>query len=181
MKGCYSFKKGQQEQNKLTSKVNQSFLALFKGRGTREIIDIKKMHYFQCIIARTPLQLIDDLVELGELPEYITRLTSIEQHHVENAPTALEAIENYFQFIEDTKSGGWIGHHVSFDTLVIKKQLQRVKYSYEEPTSFDTIDLIDYLNPSWDQLDLKEYAQLFGLPLFERHRARCTDNGSFIC
>jgi len=108
---------------------------------------------------------------LGEIPEYITRLTSIEQYHVENAPTALEAIESYFQFIEDTKSGGWIGHHVSFDTLVIKKELQRVKYSYEEPTSFDTLDLIDYLNPSWDQLDLKEYAQLFGTPLFERHRA----------
>lgn len=46
-----------------------------------------------------------------------------------------------------------------------------MKCSYEEPSSFDTIDLIEYLYPSWDQLDLKEYAQLFGTQLFERHRA----------
>lgn len=108
---------------------------------------------------------------VGEIPEYITKLTSIEQNHVKNAPTALEAIESYFQFIEETKSGGWIGHHVNFDTLVIKKELQRVKCSYKEPSSFDTMDLINYLNPSWVQLDLKEYAQLFGTQLFERHRA----------
>ncbi len=105
------------------------------------------------------------------IPEHITKLTSIEQHHVENAPSPLEAIESYFQFIEDTKSGGWIGHHVSFDTLVIKKELQRVNCSYEEPSSFDTIDLINYLNPSWDQQDLEEYARIFGTRTFERHRA----------
>ena len=118
---------------------------------------------------------------LGEIPEHITKLTSIEQHHVENAPSPLEAIESYFQFIEDTKSGGWIGHHVSFDTLVIKKELQRVKCSYEEPSSFDTIDLIDYLNPSWDQRILKNTRRY----LVHEHlnvigARRCTDNGSFI-
>jgi len=108
---------------------------------------------------------------LGKIPEHITKLTSIEQHHVENAPTPLEAIEKYFKFTEDTKSGGWIGHHVSFDTLVIKKELRRVNCSYEEPSSFDTIDLINYLNPSWDQRDLEEYARIFGTRTFERHRA----------
>ncbi|WP_342537743.1 DUF294 nucleotidyltransferase-like domain-containing protein [Sporosarcina sp. FSL K6-1540] len=69
----------QQEQNKPIPQVNQSFLALFKGKGTREIIDIKKnalfpMHHClqilgvqKNIITRTPLQLVDDLVQLGEL------------------------------------------------------------------------------------------------------------------
>ena len=69
----------QQEQNKPVPQVNQSFLALFKGRGTREVIDIKKnalfpMHHClqilgvqKNIITRTPLQLVDDLVQLGEL------------------------------------------------------------------------------------------------------------------
>lgn len=106
-----------------------------------------------------------------KIPAPITKLTSIEQHHVDQAPFPLEAIESYFQFIEDNKSGAWIGHHLSFDTMVIKKELQRVKCSYEEPSSFDTIDLIDYLNPSWDQRDLEEYAKLFGTQIFERHRA----------
>lgn len=69
----------QQEQSKPIPQVNQSFLALFKGRGTREVIDIKKnalfpMHHClqilgmqKNIITRTPLQLVDDLVQLGEL------------------------------------------------------------------------------------------------------------------
>jgi DNA polymerase III subunit epsilon len=106
-----------------------------------------------------------------EIPEHITTLTSIEQHHVDKAPSPLEAIESYFRFIEDNKSAAWIGHHLSFDTLVIKYELQRVKYYYEEPSSFDTKDLIDYLKPSWDLHDLEKYAKLFGTKTFERHRA----------
>ncbi len=69
----------QQEQNKPIPQINQSFLALFKGRGTHEVIDIKinalfPMHHClqilgvqKNIITRTPLQLVDDLVQLGEL------------------------------------------------------------------------------------------------------------------
>ena len=69
----------QQEQNKPIPQVNQSFLALFKGKGNREIIDIKKhalfpMHHCLQILAvhkelinGTPLQLVDDLVKKGEL------------------------------------------------------------------------------------------------------------------
>ena len=105
------------------------------------------------------------------IPKHISELTTIEQHHVENAPSPLAAIENFFQFVEDTKSGGWVGHHVSFDAMVIKKELQREKRSYGEPSSFDTIDLIDYLSPSWNQRDLEDYAKAFGTQTFERHQA----------
>jgi len=105
------------------------------------------------------------------IPKHITRLTSIEQHHVDVAPSPLEAIESYFQYIEINKSAGWVGHHVSFDEMVIKKELQRQKRSYGQPSSFDTKDLIDFLNPSWEQRDLEEYANIFGTETFERHRA----------
>ncbi|WP_342514957.1 DUF294 nucleotidyltransferase-like domain-containing protein [Sporosarcina sp. FSL K6-1522] len=69
----------QQEQNKPIPQASQSFLALFKGKGKREVIDIKKHALFplhHClqilgvhknIINRTPLQLVDGLVEKGEL------------------------------------------------------------------------------------------------------------------
>jgi DNA polymerase III subunit epsilon len=106
-----------------------------------------------------------------EIPDHIRKLTSIEQHHVEKAPSPLEAIESYFQFIVEGESGGWIGHHLGFDTQVIKKELTRAKCTYEEPSSIDTMDLINYLNPAWDQRDLSDYAQLFGTKIFPRHRA----------
>jgi len=108
---------------------------------------------------------------LRKIPDNIKKLTSIEQHHVDTAPSALKAIESYFQYIEHNKSAGWIGHHISFDETVIKKELGREKYSYEQPSSFDTMDLINHLNPHGDQLDLEAYAKEYGTKIFERHRA----------
>ncbi|HHY21628.1 MAG TPA: 3'-5' exonuclease [Bacilli bacterium] len=106
-----------------------------------------------------------------EIPEHITKLTTIEQSQVDDAPTALEAIESFFQFIEDNKSSGWVGHYLSFDVMVIKKELQRVKYTFEQPLYLDTLDLIGYLCPSWEMRDLERYAQAFGTSMFDRHRA----------
>lgn len=106
-----------------------------------------------------------------DIPAHITKLTSIEQQHVNHAPTSLEAIKSYFQFVEDNKSYGWIGHHLNFDTMVIKKELDRARHSYEEPSNFDTFDLIDYIAPSSNQHNLEEYAAIFGTKAFERHRA----------
>lgn len=106
-----------------------------------------------------------------DIPSHITKLTSIEQQHVEQAPTSLEAIKSYFQFVEDNKSCGWIGHHLNFDTMVLKQELHRAKYSYEEPSNFDTFDLIDYIAPTSRRRDLEGYAIIFGTKIFERHRA----------
>src|SRR5690606_735624 len=102
-----------------------------------------------------------------EIPAHISKLTSIEQHHVEDAPNSLEAIKSYFQFVEDNNSHSLVGHHLNFDTRVIKKELHRAKYSYEMPSAFDTYELIKYLIPNLKSLDLVEYAQLFGTKVFE--------------
>ncbi|WP_172372858.1 3'-5' exonuclease [Sporosarcina jiandibaonis] len=106
-----------------------------------------------------------------DIPKLITKLTSIEQQHVENAPSALNAIKSFFQFVEDNHSWGWVGHHLNFDRHVITQEVQRAKYSYKEPSTFDTVDLIDYLIPACNRRDLEEYAYIFGTQTFERHRA----------
>ncbi|MEK3935626.1 exonuclease domain-containing protein [Sporosarcina sp. FSL W7-1349] len=106
-----------------------------------------------------------------DIPEHITKLTSISQRDVEGAPSSLEAIEAYFQFVEANQSGGWVGHHISFDEMVLKNELHREKLTFDPPSSFDTMDLINHLNPTWDQQDLENYATVFGSRTFERHRA----------
>ena len=69
----------QQIQNNNAPQFNQSFLALFKGKEKREVIDIKlhalfPMHHClqilgvnKSIINGTPIQLLDGLVKTGEL------------------------------------------------------------------------------------------------------------------
>jgi len=108
---------------------------------------------------------------MREIPSNIAQLTSIKQYHLDEAPLALEAIENYFGFMEKNDSKGWVGHCLSFDAMVIKKELKREKYTFEQPMAFDTQDLINYLYPSWDLQDLEEYANAFGAMSFTRHRA----------
>lgn len=106
-----------------------------------------------------------------DIPPEITELTGVHQHHVENAPSSLEAIENFFQFIEETKSCGWVGHYLSFDVMVIKKELQRAKMTFEQPLYLDTLDLLGYICPSWDMRDLEHYARSFNTKIFQRHSA----------
>ncbi|UOE93910.1 3'-5' exonuclease [Alkalihalobacillus sp. LMS39] len=106
-----------------------------------------------------------------EIPKEIKSLTGITEEKVKEAPKALEAIEQFFQFIEASESAGWVGHYVSFDVLVLKKELKREKHTFEQPQFIDTLDLIGYLNPSWDMRDLSHYARTFGTNMFERHSA----------
>lgn len=108
---------------------------------------------------------------LREIPPTICKLTNIQQSQVDTAPLPLPAIEEYFAFIEENKSAGWVGHHVSFDEMVIKKELGRQKCVFQSPTSFDTMHLIRYLDPASEQQDLEDYAKMFGTEVFERHRA----------
>lgn len=106
-----------------------------------------------------------------EIPDSIQTLTGIKPSDVEGAPLALEAIESFYQFIEQHDSGGWVGHYLDFDIMVLKKELARHKLTFDEPTYIDTLDVIGYLNPSWDMRDLSHYAIQFGSKLFERHSA----------
>lgn len=105
------------------------------------------------------------------IPPEITELTGVHNHHVENAPKSLEVIESFFQFIEDCESTGWVGHYLSFDIMVLKKELQRNKVTFEQPLYIDTLDILGFLAPSWDIRDLEDYARSFSTKIFERHSA----------
>ncbi|MGO4890225.1 PolC-type DNA polymerase III [Anaerobacillus sp. MEB173] len=137
--------------------------------GKDRVIEIGAVHVSQLEVTETTFQTFVN--PYRDIPANITELTGIEQHDVDGAPSALEAIENFFQFIEDTGSCGWVGHYLSFDVMVIKRELQREKYTFEQPLYFDTLDLIGYLNPSWDMRDLEKYACAFGTRIYDRHRA----------
>ncbi|MFB4163294.1 PolC-type DNA polymerase III [Alteribacillus sp. JSM 102045] len=105
------------------------------------------------------------------IPREIMNLTGIRQEQVNGAPNSLEAIEAFYKFVEGNDSSGWVGHYLAFDIMVLKKELQRYKFTFDEPLYIDTLDVIGYLNPSWDMRDLTHYALQFGSKIFERHSA----------
>ncbi|MDA3128744.1 PolC-type DNA polymerase III [Aliibacillus thermotolerans] len=106
-----------------------------------------------------------------EIPPHITELTGIKEEDVRDAPPAFEAIHDFYQFMQREKSDGWGGHYLSFDVMVLKKELQREKYTFAEPMGIDTLDLIGFLNPTGDICDLEHYAKRYHTTTFQRHSA----------
>ncbi|WP_088104370.1 3'-5' exonuclease [Halalkalibacter urbisdiaboli] len=105
------------------------------------------------------------------IPDDIIELTGITAERVKHAPDSLEAIEQFFQFTEAGNSHALVGHYVSFDMMVLKKELQRHRYRFRPPLCIDTLDLIGYISPSKDMRDLETYAKQFGTRIYERHQA----------
>ncbi|MEK4146166.1 3'-5' exonuclease [Robertmurraya sp. FSL W8-0741] len=106
-----------------------------------------------------------------QISREITELTSITDEKVKNAPTALQAIERFFDFVESEETVCLIGHYISFDALVLKTELKREKFNLKHLYTIDTLDLIGFIAPSYDMRDLERYARIFGTRIYERHTA----------
>ncbi len=136
---------------------------------TDRLIEIGAVHVENLVVTDKKFQTYVNPERL--IPKEIVELTGIDDQMVKKAPLALQSIEEFFAFIEECGSDGIVGHYLSFDLMVLKKELARVKYSYEPPLCFDTLDLIGYLNPSWDMRDLEHYAKSFSTKIYQRHSA----------
>ncbi|KIQ95729.1 DNA polymerase III polC-type [Anoxybacillus thermarum] len=106
-----------------------------------------------------------------DIPKVITELTNITEEKVKNAPIAIEALQQFFDFVQQKRSVCFVGHYISFDLFVIKHELRREKMKFRKPTFIDTLDLIGFIAPSYDMRDLERYAQAFGTRMYERHSA----------
>ncbi|SEN50397.1 DNA polymerase-3 subunit epsilon [Mesobacillus persicus] len=105
------------------------------------------------------------------ISQEIIDLTSITPEKVENAPEAIEAINEFFEFIKLREAVSLVGHYVSFDSLVLKNELKRANRSLKGMQAIDTLDLIGHIAPSYDMRDLERYSMAFGTRIYERHNA----------
>ncbi|MBM7704026.1 exonuclease domain-containing protein [Metabacillus iocasae] len=106
-----------------------------------------------------------------QISQEITELTTITNEQVAGAPFALEAIEQFFDFVQRNETSCLVGHYVAFDVLVLKNELKRSKFHLKKLQHIDTLDLIGFLAPSFDMRDLEKYAQAFGTRIYPRHQA----------
>lgn len=106
-----------------------------------------------------------------DIPQVIVELTNITEEKVKHAPIAIEALQQFFDFVQKKRTVCFVGHYIPFDLFVIKHELRREKMKFHKPTFIDTLDLIGFIAPSYDMRDLERYAQAFGTRMYERHSA----------
>lgn len=155
--------------DKLSFTVFDTETTGFSIGATDRLIEIGAVHIENLTVTNKMFQTFVNPKRL--IPENIITLTGIDNYMVEDAPEALQSIQEFFGFIEECGSDGLVGHYISFDLMVLKKELAREKYTYDTPLCFDTLDLIGYLNPSWDMRDLEHYAKTFSTKIYQRHSA----------
>ncbi len=101
------------------------------------------------------------------IPEEITRLTSITDEMVKDAPKTKEALEAFFRFAGDRLL---IAHNANFDCGFIRFAAEQNGLAFEN-TYLDTVALSRYLNPDLKKHKLDVLAEHYHLGDFNHHRA----------
>jgi DNA polymerase-3 subunit epsilon len=105
-----------------------------------------------------------------QIPWEITDLTGITQEQTNQAPPALDVIENLTE-LAACKSVCYVGHYVAFDMHAVNCELKRNNLTWKSPKAIDTLNLIGHIAPSYDMRDLEKYARDFGTRIYKRHSA----------
>ena len=101
------------------------------------------------------------------IPYYITKLTGISDHMVENAP-AFEQLASKID--EITRGCFFVAHNVSFDYNFVKEEFRRIGIKYERRT-LCTVRLSRKLIPGKRSYSLGNLCQEIGINVKDRHRA----------
>ncbi len=110
------------------------------------------------------------------IPEEIVKLTSITDEMVAGAPKVKEALEMFFDFIDDRDSDKkklLVAHNASFDTGFIRHHAKECGLEFNNPY-LDTVALSRFLNPDLKKHKLDTLAEFYKLGDFNHHRA-CDD------
>ena len=104
------------------------------------------------------------------IPAEITKLTSITDEMVKDAPKVKEALESFFAFIGDDML---IAHNANFDIGFIRTYAEQCGLPFSN-TYLDTVALSRYVNPELKNHKLDTIAAAYELGNFNHHRA-CDD------
>lgn len=106
-----------------------------------------------------------------EIPVIIKELTGITEDTVQEAPLAVEGIEQFIQYVEQYPCCSLVAHCMSFDLMIIEQELKRIRATVTKPRVVDTLDLLQLLSMLKHGKDLEDYAKEFDVPVFTRHTA----------
>ena len=105
-----------------------------------------------------------------EIPEEITKLTSITNDDVKGAPKEREALEQFLDFVGDRLL---IAHNANFDIGFIRVAAERQEMPFNN-SYLDTLGLSKYLDPELKNHKLDTIVEHYKIGEFHHHRA-CDD------
>ncbi len=102
------------------------------------------------------------------IPYFITGLTGIDDHMVQNAPTFREIAQNVLRITEGCI---FVAHSVNFDYGVIKEEFRQIGVDFIRK-KLCTVRLSRKLIPGLRSYSLGKLCSAVNIPLVDRHRAR---------
>ncbi|ASS49073.1 MAG: hypothetical protein A3D31_04920 [Candidatus Fluviicola riflensis] len=116
-------------------------------------------------------QVTDSYVQLVDpempIPEFIARLTGINDKMVEGQPRFFEIAKHIIEFTEDCV---FVAHNVGFDYGIIRHEFKLLGYDYRKP-HLCTVRASRYVIPGHDSYSLGKLARALGIEVNGRHRA----------
>ncbi|MES2555243.1 MAG: exonuclease domain-containing protein [Bacteroidota bacterium] len=117
------------------------------------------------------VQVTDSYVQLVDpempIPEFIARLTGINDKMVEGQPRFFEIAKHIIEFTEDCI---FVAHNVGFDYGIIRHEFKLLGYDYRKP-HLCTVRASRYVIPGHDSYSLGKLARALGIEVNGRHRA----------
>lgn len=144
-----------------------------KGLGGNRITEI-------CIVRMRQGEVLDKFTSLVNpqqpIPAFITQLTGIDDHMVEDAPLFSEIAEDVLKFFEDAI---FVAHNVGFDYNVIRNEFKRLQFDFSSKR-LCTVRLSRKLLPNKSSYSLGRLCYSLSIPLDNRHRAEGDTDATVI-
>ena len=113
------------------------------------------------------------------IPQFITRMTGIHNHHVADAPSELESVQQFLAFADFDRAGAdkpiLVAHNAGFDVTFLRQVCQRHDHPWPYPTIVDTVHLARKVFRQLPErpvnYKLDTLAEYFNTPVTPTHRA----------
>ena len=116
-------------------------------------------------------QVVDELISLIDpemrIPEFIVRLTGINDRMVKGKPKFYEVAKDIIEFSEGCV---FVAHNVGFDYGIIRQEFKKLGYDYRRP-HLCTVRLARQVIPGKESYSLGKLTRSLGIELNGRHRA----------
>jgi DNA polymerase-3 subunit epsilon len=117
------------------------------------------------------VKIVDEFITLlnpeQAIPEFIKRLTGINDEMVSNAPRFFEIAK---QIVEFTKDCIFVAHNVAFDYGMFRSEFRNLGYDFRMP-HLCTVRAARFILPGYKSYSLGNISKEFGIEIKGRHRA----------